>query len=196
MGKFWKLTFILNWCILSLVTGDLKSSNLAIPSSVVRECLGPISGWVSMALVLETWMNKSLSTKSHPSLNWLRSLTDLRHVGSPQCQSKLSFLPPKLYRFVYTCVLLCRSFTQSSLEMTCLKLSRIPIQWTRTNWIPTRCHEIYVSYLSHSAQLCVIVLMSICTSSGLPPDHLRWAILWHIWAKGKSHLFWQELQPA
>lgn len=67
-------------------TVDLKSSNLAIPSSVVSECLGPISEWVSMALVLETWMNKSLSTRSHPSLNWLRSLTDLRHVGSPLCQ--------------------------------------------------------------------------------------------------------------
>lgn len=44
--------------------------------------------------------------------------------------------------------------------------------------------------------VCVIVLMSICTSSGLPPDHLRRAILWHVWAEGKSHLFWQELQPA
>lgn len=32
--------------------------------------------------------------------------------------------------------------------------------------------------------------------SGLPPDHLCWTILWHIRAKGKSHLLWQELQPA
>lgn len=34
------------------------------------------------------------------------------------------------------------------------------------------------------------------TFSGLPADHLCRALLWHIWAEGKNHLLWQELQLA
>lgn len=146
MGEFWELIFYPKSIYFVFNKCWFKITPSCHPSSVTRECLGPISGWVSMALVSETWMNKSLSTRSRPLLNWLRSLTDLRHVDSPQRQEKLSLPPPKLYRFWIACVLPCRSFTQSSSEMTWLRLSRTPIQWTRTNWIPTRCRDIYVSY--------------------------------------------------
>lgn len=146
MGEFWELIFYPKSIYFVFNKCWFKITPSCHPSSVTRECLGPISGWVSMALVSETWMNKSLSTRSRPLLNWLRSLTDLRHVDSPQRQEKLSLPPPELYRFWIACVLPCRSFTQSSSEMTWLRLSRTPIQWTRTNWIPTRCRDIYVSY--------------------------------------------------
>lgn len=86
MGKFWELLFYPKLIYFVFNKCWFKVTPYCHPSSVTRECLGPISGWVFMALVLETWMNKSLSTRSHPLLNWLRSLTDLRHVDSPQRQ--------------------------------------------------------------------------------------------------------------